>query len=47
MEERGKGVEQFHDILSKKFCLKVPKVFKGEPFCAVFQKISNSENYYE
>ena len=31
------------DFLSKIFCLTVPKKFVGEPFCAVFQKISGSE----
>ena len=28
------------------FCLAVPKNFVGEPFCAVFQKISGSEKFY-
>ena len=28
------------------FCLTVPKMFVGEPFCAVFQKISGSEKVY-
>ena len=28
------------------FCLTVPKIFAGEPFCAVFQKISGSEKVY-
>ena len=28
------------------FCLTVPKKFVGEPFCAVFQKISGSEKLY-
>ena len=28
------------------FCLAVPKKFAGEPFCAVFQKISGSEKVY-
>ena len=26
------------DFLSKFFCLTVPKIFVGEPFCAVFRK---------
>ena len=25
------------------FCLKVPRIFVGKPFCAVFQKVSGSE----
>ena len=33
-------------ILSKFFCLTVPKNFVEEPFCAVFQKISGSEKVY-
>ena len=33
-------------ILSKFFCLTVPKNFVGEPFCAVFQKISGSQKVY-
>ena len=28
------------------FCVAVPKNFVGEPFWAVFQKISGSENVY-
>ena len=28
------------------FFLAVPKNFAGEPFCAVFQKVSGSENVY-
>ena len=28
------------------FCLTMPKSFIGRPFCAVFQKISGSENIY-
>ena len=31
---------------SKIFCLTVPRNFIGEPFCAVFQKISGSEKVY-
>ena len=34
------------DHLSKFFCLTVPKIFVGEPFCAVFQKVSGSEKVY-
>ena len=29
------------------FCLTVPKDFVEEPFCAVFQKISGSENFMD
>ena len=36
----------FFDFLSKIFCLKVPKKFVGEPFCAVFQKISGAEKVW-
>ena len=32
-----------HNFLSKYFCLRVPKIFVEEPFCAVFQKISGSQ----
>ena len=32
-----------HDFSFKIFCLTVPKNLVGEPFCAVFQKISGSE----
>ena len=28
------------------FCLAIPKNFAGQPFCAVFQKVSGSENVY-
>ena len=35
-----------HDLLSNFFCLAVPKNFVGEPFCAVFQKISGTEKVY-
>ena len=31
------------EFLSKFFCLTVPKLSAGEPFCAVFQKSSGSE----
>ena len=30
-------------ILRRFFCLTVPKYFVEEPFCAVFQKISDAE----
>ena len=29
------------------FCLTVPKNFVGEPFCAVFQKISGSQKFMD
>ena len=32
-----------HDLLSNTFCLAVPEDFVREPFCAAFQKISDSE----
>ena len=32
-----------HDFPSKIFCLTVLKHFVGEPFCAVFQKVSGGE----
>ena len=34
---------EYHDFLSKIFCLAVPNNFVEELFCAVFQKISHSE----
>ena len=37
------GYVTLFDFLSKFFCLTVTKNFVGEPFCAVFQKISGSE----
>ena len=43
-KEGGRG--EYQDFPSKFFCLKVPKVFKKEPFCAVFQKSSNSKKVY-
>ena len=36
-----------HDFLSKFFCPAVPKNFVGEPFCAVFQKVSGSEKFMD
>ena len=44
--ERRGGGREYHDFLSKIFCLTVPKNFIGEPFCAVFQKISGSQKVY-
>ena len=48
MDKRGGGGggRENHDFLSKNLCLPVPKNFVGEPFCAVFQKISGSEKVY-
>ena len=40
-----KGVDYQH-FPSKVFCLTVPKIFAGEPLCALFQKISGSEKVY-
>ncbi len=37
---------EWQDFSSKFFCLTVPKKLVGEPFCAVFQKISFSELVY-
>ena len=34
---------EYQDFPSKSFCLIVPKNFIGEPFCAVFQKVSGIE----
>ena len=46
MDKRGGGGKECHYILSKIFCPTVPKKFVGEPFCAVFQKISGSQKVY-
>ena len=43
MDKREGEVSRFP---SKIFCLRMPKHFVEEPFCAVFQKISVSENVY-
>ena len=40
MEKRAR---EYHNFLSKKFCLTLPKYFVGEPFCAVFQKKSGGK----
>ena len=39
---RGEG-ESIKTFRRQLFGLTVPKVFGGEPFCAVFQKLSGSE----
>ena len=36
----------YHDFPSKNFCLRVPKFFVVENFCAVFQKVSGSGKLY-
>ena len=43
MDNRGGGSQDFP---SEKFCFTMPNFFVGEPFCAVFQKISGSEKVY-
>ena len=43
MDKRG---SDYHDFPSKLFRLTMPKNFAGEPFCAVFQKISGDEKDY-
>ena len=40
MDKKGGGVSKFS---VENFCLAVPKNFAGEPFCAVFRKVSGSE----
>ena len=42
----GGGRREYHDLLSKNFCLTVPKNFVGEPFCTVFRKVSGSQKVY-
>ena len=44
MDQRRGG--EYQAFPSKTFCLSVPKIFVGEPFCAAFQKISASEKVY-
>ncbi len=43
MDKRGGGSIK---IFRRKFFVSVPKIFVGEPFCAVFQKVSGSEEVY-
>ncbi len=43
MDKRGGGSIK---IFRRKFFVSVPKNFVGEPFCAVFQKVSGSEEVY-
>ena len=47
MDKKGGGVTECHDILSKMFCLTVPKIIVEEPFCAGFQKISCSDKFMD
>ena len=44
LDKKGGGIKIFR---RKFFCLTVPKNFVGEPFCAVFQKISGSEKFMD
>ena len=44
--DKGGGGGEYQEFLSKIFYLTVPKNLVGEPFCAVFQKISGSEKFY-
>ena len=46
MNKRGGGRWECQVFPSKVFCLTVPNNFVGEPFCAVFQKISGREIVY-
>ena len=40
------GVWGYQDFPSKVFCLGVPEIFLEENFCAVFRKVSGSEELY-
>ena len=42
----SEGYVTTFDFLSNTFCLTVLKCFVGEPFSAVFQRISGSEKVY-
>ena len=37
---------EIHYFRSRSFCLTLPKIFVGETFCAVFQKISGFDEIY-
>ena len=39
-------LKRIMSLFYRVFCLAVPKNFVGEPFCAVFQKVSGSDNVY-
>ena len=41
MDQRRGG--EYQAFPSKTSCLRVPKIFVGEPFCAAFQKSPGSE----
>ena len=43
MDKRG---GEYQDFPSENFCLKVPKNFVGELFCAAFQKNFGSKKVY-
>ena len=43
MDKRRGGSQDFP---SEKFCFTMPNFFVGEPFCAVFPKISGSQKDY-
>ena len=40
------GVGEYQDSPSSFLCLTVPKIFVGEPFCAVFQEVSGSQKVF-
>ena len=42
LDKKG-GWRVYQDLLSRKYCLTVPKTFVREHFCAVFRKFSSSE----
>ena len=49
MDNRGggrRGGKEYQDFPSK-ICLTVPKIFVGEPFCAVFQKVYGREKFMD
>ena len=43
----GGGRREYHDFLSKIFCLTVPKNFAGEPFSAVLQKFPVAKKFLD
>ena len=47
MFEWGGGRREYHDFLSKIFCLTVPKNFAGEPFSAVLQKFPVAKKFLD
>ena len=46
MDKRGGRVWRYQDFPLKIFRLRVPELFVGEIFCAVFRKVSGSEELY-